>query len=49
MMLSHTADQLFWMSRSTKWAEKTAAGGLSPQHRLRAPRVRGSLAGEIVC
>jgi ABC-type transporter Mla subunit MlaD len=37
-MLSRTADHLFWMSRYTERAEKAAAGGLSPQD-----RVRGSL------
>lgn len=48
-MLSRTADHLFWMSRYTGRAEKTAAGGLSTQQRPRAQRVRGSLPGEDVC
>ncbi len=51
-MLSRTADHLFWMSRYTERAEKAAVGGLSPQHRVRAQRVRGSLpahAKEATC
>ncbi len=42
-MLSRTADRLFWMFRYTERAEKSAAGGLSSQHRVRAQRVRGFL------
>ncbi len=48
-MLSRTADHLFWMSRYTERAEKTAVGGLSPQHCLRAQRVRGFLPEEVAC
>ena len=48
-MLSRTADHLFWMSRYTEIAEKTAAGGLSSKHRLRAQRVRGFLPEENAC
>ncbi|GKT13529.1 alpha-E domain-containing protein [Acidovorax sp. SUPP2522] len=43
-MLSRTADHLFWMSRYTERAEKTAAGGLSSTQ-----RVRGFLPGEAAC
>jgi uncharacterized alpha-E superfamily protein len=46
-MLSRTADRLFWMSRYTERAEKTAASGLSAQRRVRAQHVRGSLPGSI--
>ncbi|MFN4118362.1 alpha-E domain-containing protein [Acidovorax sp.] len=43
-MLSRTADHLFWMSRYTERAVKTAKGSFSAQHRvLRAQHVRGSL------
>ncbi|WP_082176323.1 alpha-E domain-containing protein [Acidovorax sp. MR-S7] len=42
-MLSRTADHLFWMSRYTERAERAAACGPSPQHRVRAQRVRGFL------
>jgi uncharacterized alpha-E superfamily protein len=42
-MLSRTADHLFWMSRYTERAEKSAGGRLSTQHRVRAQHVRGSL------
>ncbi|MGV3680744.1 MAG: alpha-E domain-containing protein [Acidovorax sp.] len=48
-MLSRTADHLFWMSRYTERAEKTAIGGLSTKHSLRAKRVRGSLPEEAPC
>ncbi|RCX09669.1 alpha-E domain-containing protein [Extensimonas vulgaris] len=51
-MLSRTADHLFWMSRYTERADKTAAGGLAPEYRGRAQRVRGSLpavAPEALC
>jgi hypothetical protein len=48
-MLSRTADHLFWMSRYTERAEKTAAGGLSLKHCVRAQRVRGSLPEEVAC
>jgi uncharacterized alpha-E superfamily protein len=41
-MLSRTADHLFWMSRYTERAEKTACR-LSLQHREGAQRVRCSL------
>ncbi|MFN7854990.1 MAG: alpha-E domain-containing protein [Acidovorax sp.] len=48
-MLSRTADHLFWMSRYTERAENAAAGGVSPQHCLRAQHARGSLPGEESC
>jgi len=48
-MLSRTADHLFWMSRHTERAIKTAAGGLSPKHGQRAQRVRGFLPEEVAC
>ena len=48
-MLSRTADHLFWMSRYTERVEKAAEGRLSPQHSVRAQRVRGSLPGEETC
>ncbi|HCE30088.1 MAG TPA: hypothetical protein DET46_16580 [Comamonadaceae bacterium] len=48
-MLSRTADHLFWMSRYTERAEKTAAGGLSLKHGRRAQRVRGFLPEEVAC
>ncbi|GKT23340.1 alpha-E domain-containing protein [Acidovorax sp. SUPP3334] len=48
-MLSRTADHLFWMSRYTERAEKTAAGGLSSTHRECAQRVRGFLPEESAC
>ncbi len=52
MMLSRTADHLFWMSRYTERAEKPAVGGLSLKHGRRAQRVRGFLAclnKELAC
>ncbi len=48
-MLSRTADHLFWMSRYTERAEKTAAGGFSLKHGRRAQRVRGFLPEEVAC
>ncbi|MDF1482327.1 alpha-E domain-containing protein [Extensimonas sp. H3M7-6] len=51
-MLSRTADHLFRLSRCTERADKTAAGGLAPEYRRRAQRVRGSLpalAQEALC
>lgn len=43
MMLSRTADHLFWMSRYTERAVQRAEGALSTQHRVRAQHARGSL------
>jgi len=51
-MLSRTADHLFWMSRYTERADRSAAGGLATQHSGRAQRVRGLLpaqAEEATC
>ena len=48
-MLSRTADHLFWMSRYTERAEKSAVGGLSTQHRARAPHAWGFLPKEGAC
>ncbi|WP_291507377.1 alpha-E domain-containing protein [Acidovorax sp.] len=46
-MLSRTADHLFWMSCYTERVEKSAAGRLSTQHRLRAQHARSSLTCSI--
>ena len=48
-MLSRTADHLFWMSRYTERAEKSAYGGLSTKRSGRAQRVRCFTPGAKPC
>ncbi|WP_370633660.1 alpha-E domain-containing protein [Acidovorax sp. sic0104] len=48
-MLSRTADHLFWMSRYTERAEKTAVSELSIKHSARAQHAWGFLPKEGAC